>query len=75
VEYNNSVVGYRLNPPGNWSIGENGMNNGLSKEVIFYPPNPEPFIAYLSIGNRSLFLCQLINALRSANTREGIISE
>jgi hypothetical protein len=50
VEYNNSVVGYGLNLPGNWSIDENGITGGASKEVIFNPPNPEPFIAYLSIS-------------------------
>jgi len=61
VEYNNSTVGYRLNLPGNWSIDENGMTNGLNKEVIFYPPNPEPFIAYLSISLDSRTLDQIIN--------------
>jgi len=60
VEYNNSVVGYRLNLPGNWSIDENGMTNGLSNEVIFYPPDPEPFIAYLSISLESRNLDQVI---------------
>ena len=61
VEYNNSTVGYRLNLPGNWSVDENGMTNGLSKQVIFNPPNPEPFIAYLSISLDSRTLDQIIN--------------
>jgi len=50
VEYNNSTVGYRLNLPGNWTITE---TNGSNKEVIFSPPNAEPFISYLSIGLES----------------------
>ena len=62
VEYNNSVVGYRLNLPGNWSIDENGMVNGLSKEVVFNPPNPEPFVAYLSISLDYRALDQIIAA-------------
>jgi hypothetical protein len=61
VEYNNSVVGYRLNLPGNWSIDENGMVNGLNKEVTFNPPNPEPFIAYLSVSLDYRTLDQIIN--------------
>ena len=61
VEYNNSTVGYRLNLPGNWSIDENGMTNGLSKQVIFNPPNPEPFIVYLSVSLDSRTLDQIIN--------------
>jgi len=62
VEYNNSVVGYRLNLPGNWSIDENSMVNGLNKEVTFNPPNPKPFIAYLDISLESRTLDQIINS-------------
>lgn len=61
VEYNNSTMGYKLNLPGNWSIDENDMTNGLSKEVTFYPPNPEPFIAYLSVSLNYRSLDQVIN--------------
>ena len=45
-EYNNASLGYRLNLPGNWIINQ---TNSLSKEVVFSPPNADPFIAYLSI--------------------------
>jgi len=58
VEYNNSTVGYRLNLPGNWSIAE---TNSTGKEVAFSPPNPEPFIVYLSISLDSRTLDQIIN--------------
>jgi len=47
VEYDNFMDGYRLNLPGNWIINE---TNGSNKEVIFSPPNAEPFIAYLSVS-------------------------
>ena len=49
VSYSNHVVGYKLGLPGDWLVDENGMTNSLYKEVAFYPPNAEPFIAYLSI--------------------------
>jgi hypothetical protein len=61
VPYENHVVGYRLGLPGDWLIDENGMVNGLNKEVTFYPPNPEPFIAYLSINLDFRTLDQIIN--------------
>jgi hypothetical protein len=62
VQYENSVVGYRLGLPGDWLIDENGMVNGLNKEVTFYPPNPEPFIAYLDVSLESRTLDQIINS-------------
>jgi len=58
VEYNNSTVGYRLNLPGNWTIN---ATDGSSKEVIFYPPNPKPLVAYLSINLDSRTLDQIVN--------------
>lgn len=58
VEYNNPAVGYRLNLPGDWRIDE---TNSTGKEATFSPPNPEPFIAYLSIGLDSRTLDQIIN--------------
>ena len=58
VEYNNSAVGYRLNLPGDWIINE---TNSSSKEVIFSPPNAEPFIAYLSVSRDSRMLDQIID--------------
>jgi len=57
VEYNNSVDGYSFNLPGNWVINE---TNGSNKEVIFSPPNAEPFISYLSISLESRTLNQII---------------
>jgi len=59
VEYSNSAVGYRLNLPGNWIINE---TNSLSKEVIFSPPNAEPFIAYLSVLLESRTMEQIIQS-------------
>ena len=38
------------------------MTNGTNKEVIFYPPNAEPFIAYLSIFLEFRTLDQLANS-------------
>ncbi len=62
VSYSNPVVGYKLGLPGDWLIDENGMVNSLNKEVVFSPPNAEPFIAYLSIGLDYRTLDQIIAA-------------
>ena len=59
VEYGNSAVGYRLYLPGNWTITE---TNGSNKEVIFSPPNAEPFIAYLSVLLEPRTLEQIIQS-------------
>lgn len=61
VQYENPVVGYKLGLPADWHIDENGMSNGLNKEVAFSPPNPEPFIAYLNISMDFRTLDQIIN--------------
>ena len=58
--YSNPEVGYKLGLPGDWIIDENGMVNSLYKEVIFSPPNAEPFIAYLSISLDYRTLDQII---------------
>ena len=58
VEYNNSAVGYRLNLPGDWIINE---TNSSSKEVIFSPPNAEPFVSYLNVNLEFRALDQIIN--------------
>jgi len=47
--YVNSELGYSLAFTGDWMLDESGMTSGVAKEVIFYPPNPEPFVAYVSI--------------------------
>ena len=62
VSYSNPFAGYKLGLPGNWHIDENGMTNSLYKEVIFYPPNAGPFIAYLSISLDSRSLDQIIDS-------------
>jgi hypothetical protein len=59
VEYNNPTVGYRLNLPADWQIDESG--------VTFNPPNPEPFIAYLSVSLDSRTLDQIINSYAQYN--------
>jgi hypothetical protein len=64
VEYNNSAVGYRLNLPGDWRIDETG---GLNKEVIFNPPNAEPFVAYLSVSLDARTLDQIIQSYAQNN--------
>jgi len=46
--YSNPEVGYSLTLLPGWNVDENGLP-GLNKEVVFYPSNAEPFIAYLSI--------------------------
>ena len=61
VVYANPVVGYRLGLPGDWHVDENGMTNGTNKEVIFYPPNAEPFVTYLSISLDFRTLDQIIS--------------
>jgi hypothetical protein len=61
-QYTNSVVGYRLGLPGDWSVDESGMTNGTNKEVIFSPPYAEPFIVYLSISLEFRTLDQIINS-------------
>ncbi len=58
--YSNPEVGYKLGLPGDWIIDENGMVNSLYKDVIFSPPNAEPFIAYLSINLDYRTLDQII---------------
>jgi hypothetical protein len=76
VEYNNSVVGYKLNLPGDWSIDENGMTDGLNKEVTFSPQNPEPFIAYLSVSLDFRALDQIIDLYAQSApdaTREDVV--
>jgi len=60
--YTNSEVGYRLGLPGDWNVDENGMTNGTNKEVIFFPPYAEPFIAYLSISLDDRTLDQIISS-------------
>lgn len=62
VSYSNPSVGYRLGLPGDWQIDENGMTSSLYKEVIFYPPNAEPFITYLGISLGFRTLDQIINS-------------
>lgn len=47
--YANADLGYSLEYPSNWQVDEYGLSQ-LSKEVLFSPPDPEPFIAYFSIS-------------------------
>jgi hypothetical protein len=47
--YINAELGYSLVLPGDWTVEEVGMS-APNREVIFSPPNAEPFIAYLSIS-------------------------
>jgi hypothetical protein len=47
--YLNSELGYSIAFTGDWFVDETGMSSCVCKEVIFYPPNPEPFVAYVSI--------------------------
>ena len=61
VQYSNPVVGYKLGLPGDWHVDENGITNGTNKEVIFYPPNAEPFVTYLSISLDFRTLDQIIS--------------
>ncbi len=49
LNYNNSTLQYFLEYPSNWTVDEAGMSQA-NKEVLFSPPNPEPFIAYFSIS-------------------------
>lgn len=67
MEYKNSVVGYKLNLPGEWRIDENGMANGANKDVIFSPPYAEPFVAYLDISLDFRTLDQIINSYAQYN--------
>jgi hypothetical protein len=61
VSYSNPIVGYKLGLPGDWRIDESGMHSGSNKEVIFSPPNAEPFVAYLSISLDFRTLDQIIS--------------
>ncbi len=47
--YSNTEAGYSLTLPPGWNVDEQGLSN-LNKEVIFYPGDAEPFVAYLSIS-------------------------
>jgi len=58
--YTNSEVGYRLTLYSDWKIDGSGMVHGTNKEVIFYPPNAEPFIVYLSISLDPRTLDQIV---------------
>jgi hypothetical protein len=48
--YLNSELGYSLAFTNDWVADESGMTSGIGREVIVSPPNPEPFIAYVSIS-------------------------
>lgn len=58
--YSNSEVGYSLIFPSNWNMDDFGATS-TNKEVIFYPNNPEPFIAYLDISLEFRSLDQIAN--------------
>jgi hypothetical protein len=49
LNYNNQTLHYFLVYPSNWAVDETGLSQP-NKEVLFSPPNPEPFLAYFSIA-------------------------
>lgn len=55
--YSNPEVGYSLVLSG-WNVDEQGLG-GPNKEVIFYPRDAEPFVAYLSISLETRTLDQV----------------
>ena len=61
IGYANNLVGYKLSLPVDWRIDESGLTSCLNKEVIFAPPDAEPYIAYLSISLEFRTLDQIIN--------------
>lgn len=61
LNYNNSTLQYFLEYPSNWTVDEAGMSQA-NKEVLFSPPNPEPYLAYFSISLDSRTLEQIRQA-------------
>lgn len=49
LNYNNQPLQYFLTYPSNWTVDETGLSTP-NKEVLFSPPNPEPFLAYFSVS-------------------------
>jgi len=49
LNYTNQTVQYFLEYPSNWTVDEAGLSQP-NKEVLFSPPNPEPFLAYFSVS-------------------------
>jgi hypothetical protein len=47
LNYSNQA--YLLEYPSNWTVDEAGLSQS-NKEVLFSPPNPEPFLAYFSVS-------------------------
>lgn len=49
LNYDNQTLQYFLTYPSNWTVDETGLSMP-NKEVLFSPPNPEPFLAYFSVS-------------------------
>jgi hypothetical protein len=58
--YINEELGYSVKYPADWRINDAGLSQ--TGELIIEPSNPEPFVAYVSIGidNRELELIRTI---------------
>jgi len=59
--YSNLEVGWTLTIPPGWNVDEYGLAMP-NREVIFYPNNAEPFVAYLSVSLDPRTRDQIINA-------------
>ena len=49
LNYTNRTARYFVEYPSNWTVDETGLSQP-NKEVLFSPPNPEPFLAYFSVS-------------------------
>jgi len=59
--YTNEDLSYSVEYPSGWTVDEYGLRTP-GKEILFSPPNPEPFIAYFSILLESRTIDQIKDA-------------